>query len=464
MRENEFEKRVGEKMDQLGFDPSEAVWAGVDKEINQEKRRRKPFFWLFLCTGILLAGSGYYFFTTKSNPTQLVKTDLSAVKNKPTEEALSKSQEITAAQTTKAVEMNRKSEKYPSETSQIEEARIQRSSTAHISGEKSSIRRNEDLKKIIPEKKIQNNLDEKSDDISINNYNKTPAKIESGIQTEKTIDTTARENKIPLEENKSTKPDSLASNKTEKGVAENKQKDKISRWKIGYTAGAGISNINQSLFTPIYASYNFTASPVGASSGSVGANPSPQVKQDFSFTAGAFMTKSLSERFSFTAGLNYHYYSTRIMTGSKINSNPPVSLSTNPLLDASSYYQTGNDHTYTNKFHFLEVPVSAGFLLIKNKKMPVTWELGFSLAYLLSSNALYYDPNANVYFASNQEANKMQVNAVTAILFGFHLNKSEWQIGPQFQYGLTDMYTAQTNNPGHLIYGGIKINFIPGKK
>jgi Outer membrane protein beta-barrel domain len=162
--------------------------------------------------------------------------------------------------------------------------------------------------------------------------------------------------------------------------------------------------------------------------------------------------------------LQYHYYSTRISTGNKITNNPPVSLSSNQLLDASSYYQTGNDHTYTNKYHFLEIPVTAGFQLIKNKKMPVSWELGFSLAYLLSSNALYYDPYASVYFASNQEANKMQVNAVTAILFGFRLNKNEWQIGPQFQYGLTDMYSAQTNNPGHLIYGGIKINFIPGKK
>ncbi len=47
MHENNFEKQVQEKMDQLGFEPSDAVWAAVDKEINKGKRRRRPFFILF---------------------------------------------------------------------------------------------------------------------------------------------------------------------------------------------------------------------------------------------------------------------------------------------------------------------------------------------------------------------------------------------------------------------------------
>ena len=52
MREEEFEKRVRDKMKQLGFDPSESVWIGVDKEINKEKKRRMPLFWLFFASGI----------------------------------------------------------------------------------------------------------------------------------------------------------------------------------------------------------------------------------------------------------------------------------------------------------------------------------------------------------------------------------------------------------------------------
>ncbi len=66
MREDEFEKQVREKMEQLGFDPSESVWTGVDKEINKEKKRRVPLFWLFLFSGLLLAGGSYYIIANKN--------------------------------------------------------------------------------------------------------------------------------------------------------------------------------------------------------------------------------------------------------------------------------------------------------------------------------------------------------------------------------------------------------------
>ncbi len=72
MHENNFEKQVQEKMDQLGFDPSDAVWAAVDKEINKEKRRRRPFFVLFFLSGLLLAGGGVYFGMIKSPVPKIV--------------------------------------------------------------------------------------------------------------------------------------------------------------------------------------------------------------------------------------------------------------------------------------------------------------------------------------------------------------------------------------------------------
>jgi hypothetical protein len=58
MHENNFEKQVREKMDQLGFDPADTVWANVDKEINRERKRRSPVFWIFFLTGIMIAGGG----------------------------------------------------------------------------------------------------------------------------------------------------------------------------------------------------------------------------------------------------------------------------------------------------------------------------------------------------------------------------------------------------------------------
>ena len=72
MHENNFEKRVQEKMDQLGFDPSDTVWTAIDKEINKEKRSRKPFFFLFFLSGLLLAGGGIYFGMVKNSANNII--------------------------------------------------------------------------------------------------------------------------------------------------------------------------------------------------------------------------------------------------------------------------------------------------------------------------------------------------------------------------------------------------------
>ena len=56
MHENNFEKQVREKMEQLQFDPAETVWLNVDKEINKEKKRRGPLLWLIVSTWYFAAG------------------------------------------------------------------------------------------------------------------------------------------------------------------------------------------------------------------------------------------------------------------------------------------------------------------------------------------------------------------------------------------------------------------------
>jgi hypothetical protein len=58
MQENNFEKQVQQKLDELKLDPSDFVWQNVYAKIKKEKRRWREliiFFVLFiLCGGILL--------------------------------------------------------------------------------------------------------------------------------------------------------------------------------------------------------------------------------------------------------------------------------------------------------------------------------------------------------------------------------------------------------------------------
>ncbi|HSC36389.1 MAG TPA: hypothetical protein VLD19_00910, partial [Chitinophagaceae bacterium] len=55
MSTHDFEKQVQQKMDELRFDPSEAVWAEVEKQIRERKRRRLLVWWWTL--PFLVAGS-----------------------------------------------------------------------------------------------------------------------------------------------------------------------------------------------------------------------------------------------------------------------------------------------------------------------------------------------------------------------------------------------------------------------
>ncbi len=190
---------------------------------------------------------------------------------------------------------------------------------------------------------------------------------------------------------------------------------------------------------------------------------SSEVSAGFSFGAGVFVNRDLSKRFSVSGGLGYRYYSTKIKTGTYVGNTNLLSLS-GGFSSVNSFYTNGNTNAYTNQYHFIELPVTLNFQLNKSKQRPVIWEAGLSLSYLLSTNALYYDPSHNVYFENDDLMNRTQLNGITAIMVGFPLGKSTLQLGPELQYGFTGLLKNSSGNPGHLIYYGLKISFIPGKK
>ena len=63
MQENEFEDQVQKIMGELSFDPHDTVWSGVAKEIEKDKKRRKPLFWIFLLGAPVIITAGYLFST-----------------------------------------------------------------------------------------------------------------------------------------------------------------------------------------------------------------------------------------------------------------------------------------------------------------------------------------------------------------------------------------------------------------
>jgi Outer membrane protein beta-barrel domain len=475
MREEEFEKRVRDKMKRLGFDPSESVWIGVDKEINKEKKRRVPLFWLFFASGLLLAGGAYYFVTNKNNEGVILNNNAENTIAKISEQRTSNKKQIEqpVIQSTELQKNNNEKnlgvpdnkKRHFTGTSLINRKRVDKT-TATTPGKKYAHNEVAAKTKEIKKAKEINETGQGiaatgTADIVISNYNSKSAKSETEIDNKKAADSTVAKMITGEKENKS-KKDSVISSAT----AKNKEKKtKVSSWKWGVTGGVGSSNLNQDLFNSVKTLAAVTLSTNTTTVNNAGnSNSSSEINPGFSFQAGAFVSRNISKRFSFSAGVNYHYYSTTMRTGMKLNTTLVTTNSFNQIITANSYYENTQTRTFTNQYHMIEIPLSVNFQLNKSKRMPFIWELGLTPGYIISSNALYYDPNTNVYFSNYLQPNKMQLNGVTALMFGFPMHKNEWQIGPQLQYGFTGFVNTKDGNPGHLFYAGLKISFIPGKK
>lgn len=430
MRENKFENQVREQMDQLGFDPSDKVWTQVDQAINSEKKKRRPLFWIFFLSGLIIAGGATYFVIDNPHKeiirTEKLEQDKSNIKGKVPE--------------TKTIKPGSKSGSVLYDNSQLV---IKRKSgganNAILIASKAEVTKNDIGKKpgIINEPPPGQ---PGADSNTVSKMNQKGTQVE-GEKIKKTL-----------------QADSVSDSKTVKTKSENKKNP----WSIGFAASLGVSNINQSLFQSLHSSnLSYAANyPVNSSSGPPAAINTPSETQaGFSFAVGFSVKRNLSKRITGSAGLGYHYYSTAIHTGTPVDSALTVYSGFAQLSLVNSFYRNGEGREFTNQYHFIEFPVNLNFQLNKSPKLPVNWEAGFALAWLVSANALHFDPYTNVYFKNNQLFNKVQWNAATAILVGFPFENHSIQLGPQVQYSLSSLLKNNSTYPGHLIYFGLKCSF-----
>ncbi len=495
MHENKFEKQVQEKMEELQFAPSEAVWENVDKKINKNEKRRRPVFWLFFLTGLVFLGVGFLFSVNKNST--YIHTNVRQQKqmgNPQDEQSVNKNEKVitdkknenddTKKSDKEITKDGTKENKVPSDNP-FENQKQQRALSQFSQNSRRTLNRKRRGTSLASESgkeknyinepmifdKQMNNLPEhfsnskKSSETIVENNLPSADKIELNPDKSNAFDSSVNKKKIDITKSASQKNDSASDVNT---AQNKKQQKKVSAWQIGFTGGVGISNINQSLFKSTYvtnlSSYNPATSVT--STGSTTINSPSKISPGFSFTAGFFVSKHLSKRVSFSGGISYQYYSTKIKVGHSVDSIIYVYSygASTPAAQTGGYYHNGSSNEYSNFYHFIELPLTLNFQLNKSLKLPVVWESGFSTSYLVGSNALHFDPVTNVYYKNNSLFNKLQINATTAMMVDFHIQKSELQLGPQLEYGLTHILNKNTGNPEHLFYTGLKVSFIPRKK
>lgn len=179
------------------------------------------------------------------------------------------------------------------------------------------------------------------------------------------------------------------------------------------------------------------------------------------WSIGGFAQYAFTKRIKVSAGLQYSYFSSRTVVGTKVNSARMVNLSASAASMVAYYYDANNTVDYTNKYHFIELPVTFHWQLNKGRYLPLVWDFGFAANYMLSTTALHFDGRSGVYYKDNTFFNRMQWSASTGFNVGiFPQSKHPVLIGPMLKYNLTGLLQKEHYTGQHLWAIGLRASVL----
>lgn len=313
------------------------------------------------------------------------------------------------------------------------------------------------------------------------------------------------------------KTDLPAATKQDITVAKPKQPKKLNV-KIGFegSIGKNLSRNNSfkipakgylyESFSPVLSDFydnaraNSPTPPQSATNGYAGnlgggfVRPPSPITAELAFKAGVTAEIRLTKRSSILAGIRYAYLSESLNVGEHGYANNLLvnrwqgpldamqnyyvvangGLVSNPLVYANGgsytggYYYGPRSVKYTNKYHFLEVPLSYQWQVINGKKIQLLWNGGVSASVLLNTNALVYDTASfGVYYKNSKAFNKVHfsLNSGISVRFGQE-NKLQWSIGPEFSMDMTRILSNDfILRNRYFMYGGVTARvMLPRKK
>jgi len=527
MSDHNFEKQVQQKLDELKIPPADSVWAAIESQIRKDKRRRRGLL-LFPLLFLILGAGYYFIFSQTDNaskntsgrlissknpnpqnthkpgdsersqqlPGKNLKTENNTIAQADTDKARVKTpNKVTISQSTGGVKKVDNTVKRQNEYISVKgrSSEYNRHQTSVDANKKSPISDSSNQQNVNTDRLFSDRIAK----------DKNPTVTIDQKQLEKTI-TNGQKSIIPVPDSQvnisSNEIDGnrvldsvdnivhkepVVSSLSDTVVEKKKVADKKltqSGWRWGLSASVGISNVAEGgffveggFFEGVLSGEKALVADVSNSSfNTPGANsgipptvykPSA-IQKGPSFSIGVFTKKQFSNRLSLSAGLQYNQYSTNIEVGNRIDSPRVVN---NPLgsLNVSQAYRSNavtSSYRYTNRFHFIEIPFLLNVQLTKRNHLPIFWNTGVSLSYLIATNALHFDGLTGLYYKDNSLFNKLQANLSTGFSVSlFNASKSPVHIGPMFQYGLTNLMKREVSDTKHLYYLGLNARFFMRK-
>ena len=273
-----------------------------------------------------------------------------------------------------------------------------------------------------------------------------------------------------------------------------KPASKPSAWSFGIVAEGGASHISKgspfsllskknnepedlAMASPAPPNQNFYGGPAGFTQ--FPENKPAELKSSIAWSAGGFVQKQLNKRISISAGVQYSYFSMKTDVGQFMKSAISVSNANYDQV-VSDYYQGRSAYNiggglattsyprppkqqeYTNKYHFLEIPVKIHWRVTNEEAgLPIIVDGGLSVAKLLSTNALHYDGTNDVYYKDYDYFNKIQAGITAGVNVElFSESKHPIWIGPTIKYQLSNLITSDLSGGQHLWSFGLGAKFF----
>lgn len=474
MEQNNFEKELQRKLNELKIDPPETVWQGVAERIRKKERKRAiPY--LFLLAGVLLLSGAYWFFTrehiatepgvalhtpvTANDPAAQPAPDYTKASDGKEKEEIKHHPDGQQAQVIKRKELpagNKGSSSSAPRTRSPHQpvafaGRHRPDGVAHVqandhtfSAGKIAMDTATDPMQYIEKKEVQA---DHTEDAAISLRDEV---IKETVPAPSVAE--SRKDSVPFETNMTRKKDA--------------RKNTRPAWTTGAWLSGGISSfISTPSFEKSFSDVS-SAPAVGNGSGSVVTYPPSPFKSSAGFSAGIFAEKNIARRIKISAGLSYAYYSVVNDVGQRIQ----PGTSQYYLNDRSMYYNAYNAPVsqslrYRNNFHFIELPVSVAFRLSKSDHLPVDLELGGYASKLVATNALQYMYAQSVYYRDPSFFNKMQLGLHSGVSFTLFANrKVPLRFGPYADFTISQLAGKGLYKGQHLSYAGIKAGILFPKK
>jgi len=480
MAANEFEKNVQKAMDEFKLHPSGEVWEKIAERIGERKKKRRIIFFIIF-SGVALGLGGYGFYHFKENKKLVSETGVSKpggsnsagdvqkgeenktnipgnvqTKNKTGANGITPEKEFNKTSVYKkglAVQDKNKLTGKKLLTVDHTFALMEKQPLASVNKKESEKNLSTDLQS--QDTKLNGHLNSKEESSNdVGNKENSVTKAETKTDQQKEPDSASAKNK-------NDQANFLSQDKKIKKV---EPSGKILKWGLDISVGSSTLSQDRFSFKNKSSGGNaYLSSPAGPIIGSPSGFTNPPVpnRSSLAFKAGVALKISISKRSSILTGISYNYLADKIKTGTKQNTTLQVANSYN----TSVYYTSTSQKEFTDRFHFIEVPLVYDWRITGNKDHFISVNSGISAAYLLCSNALVYDTSAGgIYYHNKNVLHRTHINFSSGLSWHFSKKQFECIIGPQFSFDLVRNINSDLDNRKYFIYSGLDAKIFLNKK